>query len=370
MGIDANPWAVILARSKTQWNVRPAKLASLADQIADTVTRQLNRDRRADPGRRWFLTPAIASDPAFEYFTESGMVERGWIGLSALARTIRLRQAVEAMAQGMYRDALLVALAATGREDMSNLSNGPEVYVGYNGAKRRDVVAAWLEKVCNIAQDLGETDKSLAHVPTRVIHGDSRACSTLVPPGEPFSMVVTSPPYPADHDYTRNVRLELALLGYARDRSSLQAIRRRMIRSHSKSVYKGDDDSSYLGPGDRGVLRIVGQLQRLAQDRSDGFARQYPKVVAHYFGGLLRHIYDLTALLAPGGHCAFVLGDQQSFLNVPIRTAKLFADLIVKRPELNLDVQGIVELRQRYSPTRQVCLSENAVIIAKRDTIQ
>ena len=66
---------------------------------------------------------------------------------------------------------------------------------------------------------------------------------------EPNSIdaVITSPPYPNEKDYSRTVRLESVLLGHIHERSDLQAMKRGLVRSNTRGVYRNDDDEWISG---------------------------------------------------------------------------------------------------------------------------
>ena len=61
--------------------------------------------------------------------------------------------------------------------------------------------------------------------------------------------------------------------------------------------------------------------------KTSGFEKLYHKVVAHYFGGMRRHFRALRPKLKPKASLAYVLGDQLSFLMVPIATAELLGEV-------------------------------------------
>ena len=55
--------------------------------------------------------------------------------------------------------------------------------------------------------------------------------------------------------------------------------------------------------------------------------RLYHKVVSHYFGGMRRHFRALHSKLTHRARLAYVVGDQLSFLMVPVATAKLLSEV-------------------------------------------
>ena len=107
------------------------------------------------------------------------------------------------------------------------------------------VIAPWLANVDAIAGDLRDI-RRWADVPAEVHRADARQLGAVLAPRS-IDAVITSPPYPNEKDYTRTTRLESVLLGFVRDRRELQALKRGLVRSNTRGVYRGDDEmTNYL----------------------------------------------------------------------------------------------------------------------------
>ena len=119
--------------------------------------------------------------------------------------------------------------------------------------------------------------------------------------------------YPTEHDYTRNSRLELALQAQATNIESLRLIKRQIIRSHTKNIYKADDDAALVASIPE-IQRIATRLDRKSARSGSGFVKYHPFVVREYFGGMYRHFQSVVPLLKEGANCAYVVGDQCSYL--------------------------------------------------------
>src|SRR5260370_41471049 len=113
-----------------------------------------------------------------------------------------------------------------------------------------------------------------------LFEGDARECDKTLPKSDrkSFAAVISSPPYPAEHDYTRNTRLELALLGMVTDRASLRAIKKKMLRSHTKGIYKGDRDKTLI-ESNQSIQKIARKLEVKAKTKDHGFAPLYSTVI-------------------------------------------------------------------------------------------
>lgn len=173
--------------------------------------------------------------------------------------------------------------------------------------------------------------------------------------------VITSPPYPNEKDYTRTTRLESVLLGFIQTRADLQSLKKDLIRSNTRGVYKGDGDHQWIG-SHPGIQRIAAEIEqrRIDLGKTSGFERLYATVTKLYFGGMARHLADVTKVLRPGARLAYVVGDQASYLRVMIRTAELLADIAYS---LGYDVLGIDLLRTRLATATKEHLREEILLL-------
>ena len=219
-------------------------------------------------------------------------------------------------------------------------------------------MGSFIDRVETMAADL-RVLSVVAHGTATVILGDSRECDRLLDEREQFDMVICSPPYPAEHDYTRNTRMELALLEHVVDRATLREIKHTMIRSHTKGLYSEDNDRQYV-KDDFFVQSLVGQIQAAVKGKTYGFARLYPRVAEEYFGGIVRHLRNLHKRLATNAFCAYIVGDQSSYLGVHVPTAKVLAHLA---RENGYELVEIRHWRHRWSSSMSRQVGENILIL-------
>jgi hypothetical protein len=353
IGIDANPSSCFSARVKTNWRLRPDRLLELVEEIESNIGRYVSRK------------VAHKSDPTYQYLDESGMLSRKWISCKPLRKTIGLKNCIADLpTTSPYRDALTLGLIAEVIRGASNVKFGPELYCG---PVKRDakVFAGFKSRIQAMAKDL-RTVSQMPFGDARVVRGDSRKRATFssVCKKRSISSVICSPPYPTEHDYTRNSRLELAFLEEVLDLKSLRSIKRTMIRSHTKGIYVGDDDES-LVDGNAMIDSLVSTLEPKVKKKSHGFARLYPKVVREYFGGMKRHFKSVKPFLAPGAQCAYVVGDQSSYLRVHIPTAAILSRIA---EEVGFQTVEIKHWRNRWSTTTSREVHENILILRNPGT--
>ena len=275
-----------------------------------------------------------------------------------LHKTLVLLDCISKSRNDGYRQHERLALAKALVYSISNLHFGPEVGVG---PVKQDapVVDLWFQEVSSMASDLG-VPSGMRAVPTEVYACDSRESLTVIRPRS-IDAVITSPPYPNEKDYTRTTRLESVLLGFLHDRSGLRGLKRGLVRSNTRNVYKGDDDDQWVASHPE-VQRIASAIEarRIELGKTSGFERLYAKVTRLYFGGMARHLADLRELLRPGARLAYVVGDQASYLRVMIRTGQILADIA---QSLGYRLEGIDLFRTRFATATREQLREEVVIL-------
>jgi hypothetical protein len=165
----------------------------------------------------------------------------------------------------------------------------------------------------------------LADTTARVLAEDARELSHV--PGR-ISAVITSPPYPNEKDYTRTTRVESILLRLVSDRASLREVKESLLRSNTRNIFVNDRDGDEVKEF-ASIQKVCHEIEkrRIELSKDSGFERLYHKVVAHYFGGMRRHLRALRPKLRTRARLAYVVGDQLSFLMVPVATARLLSEI-------------------------------------------
>lgn len=253
---------------------------------------------------------------------------------------------------------LVLALANALVHRISNLHFGPEVGAG---KPRLDVpvISCWLAEVARVVSDL-RLVSGKTFPPATVLNADARQVGSLLPPGS-IDAVITSPPYPNEKDYTRTTRLESVVLGFIKTRAELRQMKRGLVRSNTRGVYRDDDDDRWVNEHPE-IQRIADAIEqrRIELGKSSGFERQYARVTRLYFGGMARHLSELRAVLRPGARLAYVVGDQASYLRIMIRTGQLLGDIAAA---LGYEVVRIDLFRTRFATATREQLREEVVVL-------
>jgi hypothetical protein len=359
IGVEAHPMAHFASATKVDWDVDPAELEESSRHVAAKATSELEANGIIDDPAPLLIAEVPDRQKLRTLPPEvQKLLLTNSISPLPLHKALVLRDAICSRGIERCRSHQLLALAKALVTTVGNLEFGPEVGVGPAKADT-PVVSRWLRLVHEMADDL-RCLKELASVPATAHHADSRDIGNLVPL-ESIDIVVTSPPYPNEKDYTRTTRLETVLLGFISSKKELQSLKRTMVRSNTRGVYKGDSDHELVA-NHAEIQRIADAIEarRIELGKTSGFERLYAKVTKLYFGGMARHLSDLRQVLRPNAHLAYVVGDQASYLRIMIRTGQLLASIA---QSLGYEVIGIDLFRTRLATATREQLREEVVVL-------
>lgn len=364
VGIEANPIAHFATQVKVDWSPDPDTLTDHARLVAVCAKEEL-----AFQGMEDDRTLPLFSK-ACDAHTSNGAALRRLapelrkllltdsISPLPLHKTLVLLESLKKLCDDRFHRHELLALAKALVYSISNLHFGPEVGVG---PAKTDVpvISAWLAEVEMMASDLRRV-REKRKTPSHVHRGDARCIGKLLE-ARSIDAVITSPPYPNEKDYTRTTRLESVLLGFIRGKGDLRALKRELVRSNTRGVYKGDNDD-LLVAGHSEIGQIAGAIEarRIQMGKTSGFERLYHRVTKLYFGGMARHLSELRTVLRPGSQLAYVVGDQASYLRVMIRTGHLLGSIA---QSLGYELVGTDLFRTRLATATKEQLREEVVLL-------
>jgi len=356
VGIEANPMAHFASQVKVDWSVDPVHLVEHACEVVKKALAKLQSEGIEDVA---FFQVVRNDHPLRSLPPETlKLLLTNSISPLPLHKTLVLLDCLEQYRDERYYRHELLALAKALVYSISNLHFGPGVGVG---AAKHDapVISLWLAGVRAMASDLRKV-QSTENISAEVHLADARNIIQILKPNS-VDAVITSPPYPNEKDYTRTTRLESVLLGFIRSKADLQALKRGLVRSNTRGVYKEDNDDQWV-VGHPEVQRIADiiEARRIELGKTSGFERLYAKVTRLYFGGIARHLATLRIALRPGAKLAYVVGDQASYLRVMIPTGQLLADIA---QSLGYELVSIDLFRTRLATASKEQLREEVVVL-------
>jgi DNA modification methylase len=177
-------------------------------------------------------------------------------------------------------------------------------------------------------------------VQTRAVLGDARNFPNKVKNMQ-YDGILTSPPYPNRHDYTRIYELEL-LVGFIEDNQSLKELRYNTLRSHveAKKRYQA---KGYLRPD---------KLETIINDLNDRETNN-PQIIptlAGYFEDMYLSLKEMKKVLKKGGCIGLVVSNVR-FAGIMIPVDELLAEI---GEQVGLSLQNINVLRYRGNSSQQM----------------
>ncbi len=360
-GLESNPVACFASRTKLKWEVNPDELLRHAETVARAATGRLDADGLSEDAGLPLFRRGSAVNTVLHELPEAAadLLLANSISPLPLHKTLVLLDALATHRTEQFYDHERLALATALVNGISNLHFGPEVGVGPPKSDA-PVISLWLEGVRAMAEDLRQLQNGTSPSDAVIHQADAREVALVLPPNS-VDAVITSPPYPNEKDYTRTTRLESVLLGFIRSKQELRALKKQLVRSNTRGVYTTDTDDDLVADHPE-IQRIAAAIERrrIELNKDSGFERLYARVTKLYFGGMVRHLSELRAVLRPGAQLAYVVGDQASYLRVMIRTGQILADIAAS---LGYEVMGIDLFRTRLATATREQLREEVVLL-------
>ena len=113
---------------------------------------------------------------------------------------------------------------------------------------------------------------------------DARGIGSIVQPSS-IDAVITSHLIQRKGLYP-NDAAGVSAAGLCQHQGGIKALKRGLIRSNTRGVYKGDDDDQWVAEHPE-IQRIAEEIERrrIELGKTSGFERMYAKVTKLYFGG-------------------------------------------------------------------------------------
>jgi len=355
IGIEANSFVHFASSVKINWDIDSSELLKIAIEIRHNTLKEFAKQNITD-------TPSENVDSIFNLRglnpEQEKIVLKKSISPIPLHKSLVLLDQINKFKKTDYCKYFIIAFGNALVYKFSNLRFGPEVGVG-KIKEDTIVVDTWFAQMEKICHDLSLVDTQ-KFASAEAIFSDARNLKKLLN-GRKVSAVITSPPYPNEKDYTRTTRLESVILGFVNNKDELRKLKKTLLRSNSRGIYKGDDDDKYV-KGFSEIQNIANEIEerRIELGKTSGFEKLYHKVTKLYFGGIAKHLIELQDILRPGAQLAYVVGDQASFLRIMIPTGRLIAEIA---ETLGYELVRIDLFRTRFSTATKMNLNEEVVIL-------
>lgn len=236
------------------------------------------------------------------------------------------------------KDFFLVALLSTLPKYSRAIATGGWLKWIESKADGADLAQTFDQQVQMMLQDLSTLDTS-SSLPWRVALADARS----VPDKEStYSAVVTSPPYPNRHDYTRVFGVELMFALLSRDET--KALRYQSFHSHPEARPARPASEGYVPP-----MYLLQCLEKIRETETDS---RVLKMLEGYFLDMFIVLRELRRVCKSGAKIALVVGNVQ-YRGVPIVVDELTAEL---GEQAGLSCEKLLVARFRGNSAQQMKL--------------
>jgi hypothetical protein len=319
-GVERNPLVAFVARTKLSW--------PLID------TRELDR-----------AAAAVLSTPMESScrLPELSSIRTGRCITRHIARhLVSLRDSIFRLPESAERDALLLGLAAS-IEPLSRVRKDGRA-LRIVDRPHQYAIPTLRRKWIQIRDDVAEMQASHQQVAaTNVKEGDGRALNSVSIGTGSVDVIMTSPPYPNNIDYSEVYKLELWLLGFVSTREEFLQLRKTTLRSHPTSDLRTKPEPDFLSAiATDPLARFFAPLLRRTEAHREKWRN---KLALGYFSDVWVSLKEQYRCLRPGGRAFLVLGNSlhgrsgEAYL---IPTDLLVGQLAV---EVGLELEKIIVAR-------------------------
>ena len=212
--------------------------------------------------------------------------------------------------------------------------------------EQRNECRVWLGSALNLSNLLDPWDQNEGHS----LHDSS------------YDLVLYSPPYLNNFDYTEVYKLELWLLGFLESYEKWGAMRRGTIRSHHSVKFP---ETSRLTE-DSALADMAQHLCELGKsDYLKGYSKEnMPPVILGYFDDMYAALKEQYRVLKPGGFLAYMVANSRHS-DLPIATDVILSEIA---RIIGFEPLELIVLHKRNGRTRKKrFLRESTVILRKPD---
>lgn len=160
--------------------------------------------------------------------------------------------------------------------------------------------------------------------------------------GQSLEGLITSPPYPNRHDYSRVFHIQLLLMGYSE--SDITALRYGSVRSHVEAKHQKGYE------GRLGQYKFVPAFENILDMIAVRTDRRVATMLMGYFEDMFLSLQEVYRVLRDGGRAAYIVGNvRHSGVMIPVDE---IIGQIAEQVGLTLDAVWVI--RQRGNSAQQM----------------
>lgn len=294
IGVETNPFIAFVAHTKANWReYDPAMIEEYSQRI---LARRLRKDIPED---KW---------PGLSTLKNPEMFDKGRISslMDAVHRSRKLPKP--------YDNLFLLGVASvveglslyrkTGRA-LRKLRSSSSLQARQSLKTETELARVW----ASFASDIRQIVQSRGCVSSQftIIQADWRSLAQyqtpVIEPGS-VSLMVYSPPYLNQIDYTEVYKVESWLLGFVNSREEMRNQRHATIRSHSSLRFP--ESTPILTTKAKAALQ---SLNSMVSGNGDPWHMMFPRTANGYFADMRQSFENQFKLLEPGGQIRCIIGN-------------------------------------------------------------
>lgn len=364
VGVDANDFFIDVGRAKLNWEIDTQKIRQTREDIFSTVENlysNINFGSNGKPLLDLFDCEHKISAEEYAQVKRPALLDVRYISDKPFVRAQVIKDVLDEKIKDKELAKFFNLALASILVPISNIRYGP----GFGVIKPKDdfnVLGLFKEKINRMIFDLEAIPSKNRQTSSKVFLGNSRELENVLK-AESIDLMITSPPYPGDHEYTKHTRLELTFMNYVQDMKDFRRIKQRLMRSATTNIYRADDEAQYVRDIDS--IKVATDLiaQRLkASNATSGFEKLYTKLVWEYFGGMYLNLLGVRQTLKKGGKIYLLVSDSHAFKMVHIETAKILAEIGLKA---GFSDSEILLWQDKISTSHKYHIPENILVLTK-----
>ncbi len=347
VGIERNPFAAFASRAKLKWqSYDPAKVESLIPKLVEAIRKR---------------------NLKFELVDLSTVQDQRIFNRRRLQDLLFARYIIgEMLSDSDEHDFFLLGWASS-IETVSNVRKDGRALRIVDKEDRPPVHALLELRWREMLNDLRTASDSLkgvnrGSIHTTVYEGDGRTLIALPEASQQFDLILYSPPYLNNIDYSEVYKLELWLMGLITSREEFKDLRLSTFRSHPSVRFHDTDYVESLGQGGWPRKLVDAVINDLARD--DDF-RWRSRLIKAYADDMLVSLSSQFVRAKPGAHVVCVVGNSlhgKKESATPVATDLIIAALA---QEVGFDIKRLQITRHTNRRSREHPVRESIIIMQR-----
>lgn len=291
VGFDVSPLMTFVSKVKTTWDVDINEFKKWAKKICEQFLQKV-----IEIDKIKFTNGFLKAMPKREL--------NQWLSPRLQQEVSLLKYIINKIPNLEIRNIFLLAMLKS-CFDSSYVSLCPGTTF-YPFREKDEFWTLFTEKIIQIYDDLKAIQKH-DHYGKSTLINDTCLNAQKYLESDSIDFIITSPPYPNDLEYTRQTRLELYLLDLVKSMDDIQKIKRQMVKSSTKLIFK-ESNSTIFSEKFHKVMAVSEKIYEQTKNKNWGF--DYPRMVREYFGDMYLCLKEFYPLMKKNSHFILVVGDQ------------------------------------------------------------